>query len=512
MTTPLRVYTELPTGILIHRVLVWQPIGLLLTAAHVLLVRESVWLYPVVPLVLAWLYSNAPLTGALVFFQFLIYQNIIISLFSPGMDYMPAYVMLEGSNFATLCILSIIALNRLTTPYWWGQLRRMTWWLLAAMGMVTFYSLIGASKAGPTSALIYFREFGALLLAILVGLDLGRVWGFKTVGLAFIFSAVLAICLGIVEYLVPLDFYAWTNEVSYFQLKYAMQPEGNKFYVPEDIVKHFSNVFFNISGLSPTVSAIKTQRFGGSILTMTSFAYVLSVVGVVAVSLRRSAWLLVILPLMYLEGAKGASFLLILTLLLWGVWELTRNKRMLVASGVLLACTYVGAGLVIGLGNNDYHMVGFMGGVHSLVSNPLGHGIGVGGNLSSTANAGFKIDGPGGFTRLGADFALESAVGVLFYQTGIASLLIFAVFITTLRNSPLGKQHGHRLLPMRQDILPIAAAMIAVNGVFQEEAYSPYAAGMIMLLCSCIISNGRRPASLYSPVTTYSPAMAGLRP
>jgi hypothetical protein len=135
--------------------------------------------------------------------------------------------------------------------------------------------------------------------------------------------------------------------------------------------------------------------------------------------------------------------------------------------------------------------------VHSFMSNPLGHGLGVGGNQSAAAQVGFKMDGPGGFTHLGADFALESAVGVLLYQTGIASLLIFAVFIAVARAGPLGELRGNQLRPVRQDIIFFAVATIMVNGVYQEEAYSPYAAGMIMLLCSCAIANARRPHAVY---------------
>ena len=35
---------ELPTDALLRRVLVWQPVGLLLMVCHVLLVRQSIWM------------------------------------------------------------------------------------------------------------------------------------------------------------------------------------------------------------------------------------------------------------------------------------------------------------------------------------------------------------------------------------------------------------------------------------------------------------------------------------
>ena len=501
VAVPERTFAELPTSALLNRVLIWQPIGLLLMVVHVLFVRQSVWLFPVAPLLLGWVYLNAPLAGALVFFQILIYQNLIVSLFSPGMDYMPTYVSLGGTNFVALCVIAVIAMNRLMTSYWWQKSRGVIWLVLLALAMTTVYTAIGAAKAGPTSALVYFRTFTSPLFAVIVGLDLGRAWGFKTIATAFIFSVVVSIGLSILEYAIPLDYYGWMNEVSYYQLKWGLSPDGPSFWVPQDIVNAFTNVFFNVAGTSPSESVTTTFRFGGSIITPTSFAYILSVVGLVAVSLRRSAWLLVILPLMFLDGAKGASLLLILSLLVWMVWALTANKPMVLICGLILIVAYVSFGLISGFRNEDYHVVGFMGGVHSLASTPFGHGMGVGGNMSAQAAAGFKMDGPGGFTKLGADFALESAVGVLFYQTGFASIFMFAVFIGLLYAAPLGELRGDRLVPVRRDILFFAVAMIMVNGIFQEEAYSPYTAGTIMLLCSVLIGNGRRPSAIYSALT-----------
>jgi hypothetical protein len=78
-------------------------------------------------------------------------------------------------------------------------------------------------------------------------------------------------------------------------------------------------------------------------------------------------------------------------------------------------------------------------------------------------------------------------------------VLYFWVFMKLVFAGPLGEQLGNRLRPLRQDILFFGVATVMVNGVFQEEAYSPYAAGTVMLLCSCIIANGRRPHVEYSP-------------
>jgi len=196
--------------------------------------------------------------------------------------------------------------------------------------------------------------------------------------------------------------------------------------------------------------------------------------------------------MLLLIGVKGASILLIACLVLYYVWITVRNAKLLAITGLLMASVYIASGIYLGIQNQDFHVIGFLGGVDSLIAMPWGHGIGAGGNMSSRAASGFHWTGSGGFQSAGADFALESAVGVLFYQMGAASIVIFAVFLVLLAKAPLGGGSARFVLPHRTDLMFFALGAVAVNGVFQEEAYAPYAAGMILLCCGVIIGNGRR--------------------
>lgn len=493
-------YSELPARAATRYALASQALGLLLLACHVLLVKESIWLFPVAIVALAWLYANAPLVGLAVYFQILLYQNLLISIFSPGMSYMPNFVALQGTNFIALAVMAAIALNRLLTPTWRARVGGVVLTVLVALAATAFYTLIGAAKEGLTSAMVYFREFTSPAFAVLVGLDVGRRWGYRTVGLCLLTGAVLAVVLGVVEYWVPIEYYSLTNAVSFMRLKWFAQPEGNTFYVPQDIVRHYTGVLFNITGGYTGYGGLTSFRFGGPIENPISYAYVLAVAGLVGMSLRRSGWLVAVLPLLVLIGVKGAGLLVAFSLVLWVVWQASRSKPVLLASGVALTVAYTGYAIVNGLSNNDFHVIGFLGGVHGLLANPIGHGIGVGGNLSANANAGFRWTGEGGFTSTGADFAVESAVGVLIYQMGLASIAVFAVFVALLRAAPIGRavtRNGvARMTPRRQDVLFLAMAMVVVNGIFQEEAYAPYAAGLLALLCGIVVTNGARPSLL----------------
>lgn len=85
-------------------------------------------------------------------------------------------------RIAALCMIGLIAFSRLTTSHWWRQWQGLILLVLAALGVTGIYTALGASAAGTTSALIYFRAFTSPLFAVFVGLNLGRSWSFKTIG------------------------------------------------------------------------------------------------------------------------------------------------------------------------------------------------------------------------------------------------------------------------------------------------------------------------------------------
>ena len=89
-----------------------------------------------------------------------------------------------------------------------------------------------------------------------------------------------------------------------------------------------------------------------------------------------------------------------------------------------------------------------------------------------------------------ADVGLESAVGVMIYQMGVGSVVVFAALVRLLQKAPLGTAPRPGAAPT--DLLFIGLWIGMTNGVFQEEAYSPYAVGLLVLFCAIIAANGRR--------------------
>jgi hypothetical protein len=489
MIALLHPYAEMPSGMAIRHALKWQLVGLLLLACHVLLVKQNIAFVVFVPILLGVLYSKAPLTGLLVYFQFLIFQNWMISLASPGMAPLN-FTVLQGSNFLAIVLLAAIGACRLFAPPWRRETKAIMAVIIVAVAAAIFYAALGSLRAGPTSAAVYFREFIGPACGVVVGLDVGRAWGFRTIAIGLLTSVMLSIVIALVEIMVPIDYYASINATDFMNLKSNCCLDRRVF-GPYGVADQNISALFNFTGDSP-YSAVTSFRFMSTVMHPISYAYILAVAALLAISLRQYFWLLILVPLMVAIGVKGAAVLLVCSLCLWTVWISTRSGTFLVISTVVLLVTYMAYGLMHGMEYNDFHVIGFLGGWNGFLRNPFGHGIGVGGNLSSGAT-GLTWTGSGSLQAVGADFGLESAVGVLIYQMGVGSIAVFAVFIVLLKAAPFFRRG-----PQGRDIWLLALATVMANGVFQEEAFAPTAAGLIALLCAVVVINEQRQAVMLS--------------
>jgi hypothetical protein len=476
--------------------ILWQILGVLVMVCHVVLVRLSLAFYPLMIILMTVLYARASLVGLLILFQVTLYQNTVISLFTTDMSYM-AFTALQGTNFVLMVAMAGIAFLRL-----WRLIEHRPIMLSVAFALVVVlvYTAIGAAKSGPTSALIYFREFAGPILCGVIGMEVGRIWGYRTVGRCFLYGAAISVALSVFEYCYPIDYYEIVGAVRYLQMKFHSQPQMDIYFSPEDVLKGSTSVFFNITNATDNEFAMKSFRVGGSIMNPISNAYIFAILTLIALSLRRYLWLIVFAPMLLFMGVKGAAILVLTSLALYLVWAILRSRKILYVAGAILSISYVLIGVHIGLKNGDFHVLGFMGGVNSLLHNPIGHGIGVGGNLSAKAAQGFHWTGANGMAAAGADFALESAIGVMIYQMGVGAAAVLGVFATFLWYAVLGLGKAKR-----SDIIFFAVAMVVLNGVFQEEAFSPYAAGLVMILAGVLIGNWRRPGHVLTASTTISP-------
>src|ERR1700722_15589690 len=73
----------------------------------------------------------------------------------------------------------------------------------------------------------------------------------------------------------------------------------------------------------------------------------------------------------------------VVSILLYALFATTRSLHVLMVGLVTAMAGYLIIGISYGIYTADYHVVGFLGGVKGMFHNPIGHGIGVGGSIST---------------------------------------------------------------------------------------------------------------------------------
>lgn len=476
-------YRELSASAAILHALAWQAIGVFGLICHIILVKEvSLGCIVACMAGLAWLAFHKPLPAFIVFLQIVLYQNVLVSIFSPGMSH-NSYVALSGSSFiGSVVVAGAFSVHLLRSDD--SRVKRLSQYVVAAIAVAAAYMAIGAVAQGPVAAIVSFRSVSAMLFSLLIGLRLGASWGYRTAAICFLLAVFMGLIMTVFEIADPAWYLDLVNATDFVNLKNEGLRADTYYYDVHSVIESQTGSWFN----SPLLSGGEGSfRFGGPNMHSISYAYVLSIAALVLMSLGRLELALVLLGFGISAGVKGPTVLFAVTTGLYILWHLTRSKRLLLAATLGFSAFYVVYGIRTGIEIGDFHSLGFMGGVYGFLANPLGHGLGAGGNMGTTVSKAYweKMQHAGS-----ADVGLESAVGVLLYQMGIGCVAVFAALIRLLQNAPFGTSPRPGAAPT--DLLFIGLWIGLVNGVFQEEAYSPYAVGLLVLFCGILAANGRR--------------------
>src|SRR5207237_518020 len=192
------------------------------------------------------------------------------------------------------------------------------------------------------------------------------------------------------------------------------------------------------------------------------------------------------LPLLVLCGVKGPLILLVFVAFAWISTRLLGAVLTLLLTFLALTA-YAVLAIRLGLQIGDYHVIGFMGGWHGFLDRPLGRGLGVGGNLSDGY---FSIDWTAAQQAGTMDGAVESAIGVLLYQMGVAALVPLGFYLAMgLKAWRLYASSGL----LTQGLAGFGIMVVLFNGIFQEEAlFAPPALGLLCCLLGLVIGNHSR--------------------
>jgi hypothetical protein len=231
---------------------------------------------------------------------------------------------------------------------------------------------------------------------------------------------------------------------------------------------------------------IEVMRLFGPNMHAISFAYALCFLSIFAVYRGRFILATALFLLLIMTSAKGPLILFLLVGASWFNFKVFGAKFAFACHGLVMLA-YAAVGIVVGRSIGDYHVVGLIGGLHDFLVNPVGRGIGAGGNLSSEF---VNIDWSAAQAAGRTPFAVESAVGVLFSQIGIfAAALIGAYVWIAWRVLLIARTTGNDL----HAAAAFALLTMVGTGLFQEEAYfAPLALAMFMALAGMIIGAAGR--------------------
>ncbi|MER2519267.1 MAG: hypothetical protein ABTQ34_01100 [Bdellovibrionales bacterium] len=458
-----------------------------------------------VPLIVATLAMSAEMALSILLAS-LCFQNTMIAVVTPQIVKDSNFTILQATNFGILCLVTAFA-----GPAWLRMRKffpaangRLLQWTFLFFVVIVVFTGIGIVNSSPASALIYARTYLTGLMMMAVGLALGS--RFMMNYMSNIVRAIALICVvwGVLEYTVTGELYGFFNFVDYMRLKWANATDA-VFTSIQDVVNFGNHAYLNLSG--QLGSGVEILRLKGPTLHTISYGYVLAFCCLVSYIYHRPVLALATFALVMLVGAKGPMILTILSIGLSLIYTRTRNHRwLMLALTVCLGIIFV-SGLIYGFYTNDYHILGLMGGVRGFLENPLGRGIGVGGNLSDLGQKelNFAL-----YQQTGtADFALESAFGVMIYQIGLFGTVVFLLFYrrlwTNVMEAVLARPEEPRLI-----VVPIALAFLIVNSVFQEEVFLPTGWGLWLLLSGMLMARHWRQNLPGSDEIRARPTSSGL--
>ncbi|WFP65268.1 hypothetical protein [Mesorhizobium sp. WSM4904] len=453
---------------------VWTPFGVAATFVLTLIIANAV------P-------SGVPV---LIICAFL-YQNLVVAWFTPYIPDNDTFDALRGTNF----IILMTAFGIFLAASFQHRVRALTelrpWLLLnmALCGTVCFYFALGVVHGGPKDAVVYFRNtitplacfHVAVLAASLYPVDLRK---------SMLWLGAGAIIYGYAELIFTMDFLGLFHGDLYVERSISRQVETGVWeqalketgFVYRGIEDVMTTTFFNTPLFNDILPSV--FRIGGPNFHPISYAYALSTIS--AWLLFRGRWLLPVaaLPLLLVIGSKGATFMLFVAIAARLIYKPSRTGLALMAV-IALAVVWTTAAIGYGATHGDYHVLGLIAGMRDFLADPLGQGLGLGGNLSSTS---INLNWQSAQAEGAASVPVESAVGVMLYQMGVGSLVFFgflAALLVALRRQLVETGDSDFLFGF------VGIATISANAVLQEEAfYSPLALAFCLLLVG--ISLGTR--------------------
>jgi hypothetical protein len=445
----------------------------------------------------------APACAPAVAIFVLFFQNLFVSMLSSFVSSPSELDFIKGYNFLVCSVmwsgaLGFYLLNGRTIS---DGLNRIMRWGIFTLAIVGVYFALGLVQNGQAAS-IYLRNIVLPIFLFQLSLLTAASWQVRITPFLVTLAVLLLLC-GYIEFAFRDFWLAVTNGYAFWSFDELKATRSGAWeaemrltgYVPVDLKDRFSFDFLN-TPLLEELGLSRMLRIFGPNMSPISFGYGVAFVALFLFSAGRYLLALAALPLLVLCGVKGPLILVLFVALAWTSTRLL-GARVTLLLILLALVAYAVAAIRIGLQIGDYHVIGFMGGWHGFLEKPLGRGLGVGGNLSDSY---FSIDWSAAQQAGTIDGAVESAVGVLLYQMGIAALVPLGFcFAAGLKAWRLYASSAM----LTQGLAGFGIIVVLFNGIFQEEAlFAPPALGLLLSLAGLAIGNQIRAQTAFSADAT----------
>jgi hypothetical protein len=430
---------------------------------------------------------RAPQTIPIVILFSYMFQNLFVALLSPYLEDLSSFNAARGYNFVLTVAVWLVIVGRfwLKRSQFDTRLRSIIDVTTIVLVMMAIYFAIGFIANG-SNAITYLRNISVPILLFQIFAVVFSQYDVK-LSAVLLWTALAAASFGYAEVFSQDQLLQLVNGDTYLNIRLRegfdsgawLNELRERGFVVRDYRDMLRTEFLN----SPLFSdwQIVVNRLVGPNFHSISFAYALAFLALVLLATGRWWFALLVVPLLLIIGSKGALVYMILVATVCFLPSVLRRREVLfIYVGVLLL--YAASGIVVGMRIEDYHVLGFLGGLKGFLNNPFGHGIGSGGNLSGDVTAlnwsQFQHQGE-------TDVAVESGVGVLLFQMGICGLFLLGT-MTWLAVKLWGLHivYKDRLM----GVGAIALLTIMVNGIFQEEAlFAPLAFGFASALMGLLL-------------------------
>ena len=386
------------------------------------------------------------------------FQNALIAYTSGFLTNEETFNILHGTNFfITTILFGLTCFLRFKKR----SRSKLFYWTCLSLTILLFYSIFGSFFYGIKNSAAYLRLFSMFFMMFWVGRYFGTLIpedNFRLI-LKTLFLLTIVSILG--QFFLPRIWIPLMNDESYFSLKVGANS------IEEVINQLNSNTYFNLSYFG------KGMRAPGFIKSFISSAYFIICLGIALFwRTKPSIVLLTFLVMSVCVASKGAF----LCFLFFAILFYSTKRFNLNLTAVLFVLLFLWIPIIVyGYHSYNEHLIGFVSGLSYIFS--FGNGLGFSGNLSDTMLSSFN--GPplpdlGYWTRFYN--GSESALGVLFSSLGIFALLF--LFYT---NKILLSTYSD-LKKSNHEYLALLSIVMLFQGIFQEEAFSPYAFGLVMFI------------------------------